>query len=138
MTPEPRHSPSKNTIGQLHLSETLPLIIGLYHFPAVLIPWILLSPIPAALTREGGNHAARLLILFPALAWVITLGVRRLQKSILYYLFSIFWLSSVPALTSSVITLPITASSPLNPINGALAKWPSSPIPKPANMIGSF
>jgi len=87
--PEPRHSPSKNTIGQLHLPEILPLIIGLYHLPAVLIPWILLSPIPAALTRDGGNHAARLLIMFPAFAWVITLGIRRLQK--IHPLLSIFY-----------------------------------------------
>ena len=92
--PEPRHSPSKNTIGQLHLIEILPLIIGLYHLPAVLIPWILLSPVPAAMTRDGGVHAARLLILLPALAWTITLGLRRFPRLLLTLYSLLFTISS--------------------------------------------
>lgn len=80
--PELRHSPNKNAIGQLHMVEVVALAIGLWVLfrrrfsGAWLWGWILLAPVPAALTREGGNHAARLLILFPALAWVIGLGIR--------------------------------------------------------------
>ena len=89
--PEPRHSPSPNTIGQLHLIEIVPLLLGLYVLVTsrrqehhLLGAWLLLAPIPSALTREGGVHAARLLILLPALVWLITLGIRFLiRKSLL-------------------------------------------------------
>lgn len=82
--PEPRHSPAKDSIGQLHIIEILPFLLGLYFLVKskswMLGSWLLLAPIPSALTRDGGNHAARLFILFPALALVITLGIIELIK----------------------------------------------------------
>jgi len=91
--PEPRHSPSPDSIGMLHPIEIIPFLIGIYlivrkkHW--VLASWLLLAPIPAALTRDGGVHAARLLILLPALAWAISLGLRRLPLKIYIPLFLI-------------------------------------------------
>ncbi len=91
--PEPRHSPSPNTIGMLHMIEVVPLLVGLYLIIRkknwLLASWLLLAPIPSALTREGGVHAARLLILLPALVWTITLGVRRLPLKLYLPLFLI-------------------------------------------------
>lgn len=97
---ELRHSPSKDRIGQLHIIEILPLLIGLFVLRrkhAFLILWLLLAPLPSALTRDGGTHAARLLILFPALSLIITAGVIYLfQKTkILFILYlTLFFISS--------------------------------------------
>lgn len=91
--PEPRHSPSRDSIGMLHMVEIIPFLAGLYliirkkHW--LLGAWLLLAPVPSALTRDGGVHAARLLILFPALAWTITLGIRRLPLKLYLLLFLI-------------------------------------------------
>ncbi|KKU27670.1 MAG: hypothetical protein UX92_C0008G0008 [Candidatus Amesbacteria bacterium GW2011_GWA1_47_20] len=90
---EPRHSPSRDSIGMLHMLEIVPFLIGIYLITRkknwLLASWLLLAPIPSALTRDGGVHAARLLILFPALAWTITLGIRRLPVKLYLLLFLI-------------------------------------------------
>ncbi len=99
--PEPRHSPSQDSIGMLHIIEIVPLFVGLFvllrtnnQLTKLLGAWLLLAPIPSALTRDGGVHAARLLILFPALAWTITLGIRRLplKPYLLLFLVSSFYI----------------------------------------------
>ena len=94
--PELRHSPSRDSIGMLHMVEIIPLLVGLFvllktnnQLTKLLGAWLLLAPIPSALTRDGGVHAARLLILFPALAWTIILGIRRLPLKLYLLLFSI-------------------------------------------------
>ncbi len=99
--PEPRHSPSRDSIGMLHVVEIIPLFIGLFVLlrtnnqrTLLLGTWLLLAPIPSALTRDGGVHAARLLILFPALAWTITLGLRRFPRSLLTTYYLLFTISS--------------------------------------------
>lgn len=99
--PEPRHSPSRDSIGMLHMVEIIPLFIGLFVLLRTnnqrtlsLGIWLLLAPIPSALTRDGGVHAARLFILFPALAWTITLGLRRFSRPLLTLYSLLFIISS--------------------------------------------
>ncbi len=99
--PEPRHSPSRDSIGMLHMVEIIPFFVGLFvllrtnnQLTKSLGTWLLLAPIPSALTRDGGVHAARLLILFPALAWTITLGLRRFPRSLLTTYYLLFTISS--------------------------------------------
>lgn len=82
----PRQSPSPNSIGQLYLVEAVPLLIGLYFMVKnknyLLVFWFLAGPIPSALTRDGGPHAARTFLLLPAFALVVGYGVYiLLQKS---------------------------------------------------------
>jgi len=81
-----RHSPGKNSIGQFHAVELLPFILGL----AVLLigknlspksrlivgGWLILSPLPSVITRDGGMHATRTIFLFPAVVLIISLGVK--------------------------------------------------------------
>ena len=86
--PEARHSPAKDSIGMLHLVEIVPLLLGFIYIAIrlntpsskLVLAWLLLAPLPAALTRDGGNHAARLLILLPALILTITHGVVFLRQ----------------------------------------------------------
>ena len=102
--PEPRHSPGKNAIGMLHLAEVVPLGLGLiylatrFRHPAakLLLVWLALSPLPSALTRDGGTHAARLLLLLPALLMVISLGLRLLlhkSKILFAFLCALYFVS---------------------------------------------
>lgn len=104
--PEPRQSPGKFIIGQLQLVEFIPLILGLFvlsrsssrwRYSGLILIWIALSPLPAALTREGGTHAARVLILLPALMLTIALGVHWLASRLrpLYWLYLAVYTYSV-------------------------------------------
>jgi 4-amino-4-deoxy-L-arabinose transferase-like glycosyltransferase len=40
-----------------------------------LLGWLLLAPVPSALTRDGGNHATRLILMLPPLLIFISLGI---------------------------------------------------------------
>ncbi len=90
-----RHSPSKDSIGQFHLIEIVPFLLGLFllassiKHPAsrLLFFWLLVGPIPSALTRDGGPHAARTFLMLPAFILTISLGIN--------YLFSKFKLLSL-------------------------------------------
>lgn len=81
--PNLRHSPS--IVGELYRIEALTILLGLAFLllnlkkdnkiPLFLISWILIAPLSAAVTREGGNHATRLFFLFPVLTIVSSLGI---------------------------------------------------------------
>ncbi len=97
---EPRHSPSQDRIGMLQAIELIPFILGLVVLLTThnlqlktILFWLLLAPLPSALTRDGGGHAARTFILLPALILILTLGHKFLyQKSkILYTLYLILY-----------------------------------------------
>ncbi|MEK7497988.1 MAG: glycosyltransferase family 39 protein [Patescibacteria group bacterium] len=81
--PNPRHS--INGMGEFYKIEALALILGLIlffsskaqdHKVKFLIGfWILAGVIPAALTRDGGNHATRLILILPPLVFLISYGL---------------------------------------------------------------
>ncbi|MEK9200648.1 MAG: hypothetical protein AAB909_01605, partial [Patescibacteria group bacterium] len=100
---EPRHSPSKDSIGMLQLIDILPFVLGIVVILsgaraqsknlALILFWLLLAPIPSALTRDGGGHAARTFIMLPALIMIITLGHKYIfsKSRILYTLYLILY-----------------------------------------------
>ena len=80
--PNPRHSINK--MGEFFKIEALALILGLILFfssknldkkiKALIAFWILAGVIPASLTRDGGNHATRLILILPPLIFLISFG----------------------------------------------------------------
>jgi hypothetical protein len=73
-----------NGIGQFYKIEALALLIGAFLFlfgfknkkiKTLIFFWILLSVFPASLTRDGGNHATRLILMLPPLVFLISYGI---------------------------------------------------------------
>ena len=87
--PNPRHSPQG--IGQLYKFEFFFLVVGLAlllfskldkKIKAFIVMWVLLAPLPAALTRDGGNHATRLFFLLPPLVFLVAYGIWGIYNSL--------------------------------------------------------
>lgn len=101
--PNLRHS--IKGIGQFYKIEFITLIIGLVFIfreklgkkeKILLILWILLAVIPASITRDGGNHATRLIVLLPPLAFLIGYGMTKLftaDNKLSRYLFSMVYVA---------------------------------------------
>lgn len=76
-----RHS-IQGGFGEFYWLDAVFLILGIYYLcrqkdrqKALLIfGWLLLAPIPSALTRDGGNHATRLILMLPPLLVLISYG----------------------------------------------------------------
>lgn len=77
-----RHSIAE--MGQLYKVEIITLILGLVYFFATFKDrktklfvglWIVLGVIPSAITRDGGRHATRLIIILPPLAFLVAYGI---------------------------------------------------------------
>lgn len=71
-------------IGQFYTVEALALLAGLVLFFTskadrrlkwLLVFWILVGVIPAAITRDGGRHATRLITILPPLVLLISYGL---------------------------------------------------------------
>ncbi|KKU10072.1 MAG: hypothetical protein UX13_C0021G0002 [Candidatus Woesebacteria bacterium GW2011_GWB1_45_5] len=82
----PRHSIGT---GEFFKVEAIALIFGLIFFFAgkrdvriklLIAFWILAGVIPAAITREGANHATRLILILPPLILLIAYGTRELFR----------------------------------------------------------
>lgn len=80
--PNLRHSIAG--IGQFYKLEFPPLIIGLVTFFAfykdkkiklLLVFWLLAGVIPASITRDGGHHATRLILILPPLIFLLAYGL---------------------------------------------------------------
>lgn len=54
------------------------------------LTWLLLAPIPSALTYDGGNHATRLFLMLPPLCLAVAMGISKLSKTRL--LMTVYWL----------------------------------------------
>lgn len=75
-----RHSVGK--MGEFYLVEVLTLILGIFwlikkaarEIKILIISWVLLAPIPAALTVEGATHASRLFLMLPPLVILSAAG----------------------------------------------------------------
>ncbi len=79
-------------MGQMYLFEALFLILGLSIFAKniyqkkvlenkeimLILGWILIAPVAAALTKEGGNHNARVILMLPPLVITTALGIQLL------------------------------------------------------------
>jgi 4-amino-4-deoxy-L-arabinose transferase-like glycosyltransferase len=71
--------------GEFFKVEGIVLILGLIFFlkggldnkiKKLMIFWIILAPLPSALTRDGGNHATRLILMLPPLVFLIAYGIK--------------------------------------------------------------
>lgn len=80
--PNPRQSP--NGVGEFYKFEIIFLILGLVLFFArykdkrtkkFIAYFLLIAPIPAALTRDGGNHATRLILMLIPFVFLISYGI---------------------------------------------------------------
>lgn len=81
--PDPRHSIGT---GEFYRIEMIFIVLGTIFFftsktvgvktKTLIFFWILVAPIPAAITRDGGNHATRLILTLPVYALLIAYGLR--------------------------------------------------------------
>lgn len=81
--PNPRHS--IHHMGEFYKIEAAALLAGTVLFFSskiyerrtkfLIAFWILAGVIPAAMTRDGGNHATRLILILPPLVFLIAFGV---------------------------------------------------------------
>lgn len=71
-------------IGQLYRIEVIPLILGLILFftskldkkyKLLMAFWILAGILPASITRDGGTHATRLILILPPLIFLVAYGL---------------------------------------------------------------
>jgi len=71
-------------VGQLYKVEAIALLLGVISFfvlfkdkrlKSLIAFWILVGVIPSAITREGGRHATRLILILPPLVFLISYGL---------------------------------------------------------------
>lgn len=71
-------------IGQFYRVEFIALILGIIFFFTsgidkkykwLMAFWILFGAVPSSITREGGNHATRLILMLPPLIFLISFGI---------------------------------------------------------------
>jgi len=86
--PNLRHSIG---VGEFYKVEAIALILGLIFFLTrfkdrqvkyFILFWLLAGAIPAAITREGGNHATRLILTLPPLVFLISYGLAEAHRSL--------------------------------------------------------
>lgn len=93
--PNPRHS--MPDWGQFYWILFPFLIYGILklrkvpdsRFKILVISWLLISPIPAALTVGGGSQATRLFLMLPPLIILIALGVSKIKNNLLLLAFGL-------------------------------------------------
>lgn len=87
--PNPRHSP--DGVGEFYTIEIVGLLIGIVYFftsgfeiklKLLMLFWLLAGAIPASLTRDGGNHATRLILMMPPLIFLVSAGVVSIYKQL--------------------------------------------------------
>lgn len=71
-------------VGQFYMVEAIALMLGLVLFfgkynnkkiKIFIALWIILGVLPSAITRDGGRHATRLILILPPLAFLISYGL---------------------------------------------------------------
>lgn len=105
-----RHS-VQGGFGEFNWLDVIFLLSGFYFLlraretsvKKLIFGWLLLAPIPSALTRDGGNHATRLILMLPPLLILAGFGVyniiglvkkikRKVMVSLLFFiLYSLFF-----------------------------------------------
>lgn len=96
--PYPRHSVLH--FGQL-LWVSIPFfLVGIYQTikntnksTKLLLTWLLISPLPSALTQQGGMHATRLILLLPVLIIITAIGFIHLFQAISRQLLTKFFMA---------------------------------------------
>ena len=92
--PNPRHM--IDGMGMFYKIEALALIAGILFFvfskdidfrtKRVLTFWLIFGVLPSSITRDGGNHATRLIVILPVLMFLISFGwyemIKRIPKNL--------------------------------------------------------
>lgn len=83
--PNPRQSPGRDVVGQFLPLDFILLGLGLFWYcrqrtTGLLIIWLAIAPLPSIVTRDGGEHATRLLFMLPPSILLITAGLRQLAQ----------------------------------------------------------
>jgi len=102
--PNPRHS--MDGYGMFFKFDFVLLLIGIIYFfysknqslstKSLVIFWIFMGILPSALTRDGGNHSTRLILILPPLMLLISYGASKAfeySKYLIYILIAI-WMTS--------------------------------------------
>ncbi len=80
--PDPRQSPTG--MGEFYKADAISMIAGISlffilnkdrKFKWLIVFWIIAGILPAALTRDGGNHATRLILILPPFTFLIAYGL---------------------------------------------------------------
>lgn len=80
--PNLRHSPKG--VGQFYKIEFIALVLGIVIFftsktngkiKLFISFWLVAGALPASLTRDGGNHATRLILILPPLIFLVAFGL---------------------------------------------------------------
>lgn len=94
--------------GEFYKIEIVALLVGVVMFFSkyrvsrikyLMLFWILAGVIPASITREGANHATRLILILPPLTFLIAYGAKEIlsfNKFVFLILFGI-WILSIGA-----------------------------------------
>ncbi len=86
-----RHS-IQSGFGELYWTDAIFLLVGIVFLvlriknkalKKFIIFWVITAPIPSVLTREGGYHATRLILLLPPVLILISLGVNEVINLLL-------------------------------------------------------
>jgi 4-amino-4-deoxy-L-arabinose transferase-like glycosyltransferase len=102
--PELRHNLNAVNTGQFYLIEIVPFLLGLFFLYSQLITpnskllllWLLIAPLASVITRDGGNHAPRLIFLFPVIVFIIAFGLKSLFRNRkLFSLYILLYILSV-------------------------------------------
>lgn len=76
-------------VGQFYRIEFITMVLGLLFFfsrykdkrvKAFIALWLILGVLPAAITRDGGKHATRLILILPSLVFLISYGLIETAK----------------------------------------------------------
>lgn len=76
-------------MGEFYKIDIIPLILGIILFTTLfkdkrikllIIFWILAGAFPSAITRDGGNHATRLIIILPPLIILMSYGIAKFSE----------------------------------------------------------
>lgn len=81
-------------MGMLYMFEAITILTGLFVFRnKTAILWLLIAPLASALTKDGGNHAGRLIVMLPPLILLSAAGFNYLLSkkiAILILFFAVF------------------------------------------------
>jgi len=92
--------------GEFYKIESITLILGLIFFLTgkrdkrikfLIVFWILAGVIPAAITRDGGNHATRLILILPPLILLTAYGINELLaiSKLASFIYLLIWLLGI-------------------------------------------
>jgi 4-amino-4-deoxy-L-arabinose transferase-like glycosyltransferase len=85
--PNPRHSPEG--VGEFYKVDVIGLMLGLIFFftgkndkkiKIFLLFWLVAGAFPASLTRDGGTHSTRLILILPPLIFLLSYGLIEIYR----------------------------------------------------------